>query len=73
VVAKLIAYAPDNTKALYYAAYIGAQLGKTDEAKSYLTLLLSIERDPQLIDQAKALQSAIEQGVPLRKGAPSGG
>jgi hypothetical protein len=73
VIAKLIAYAPDNTKALYYAAFIAAQLGKTDEAKSYLTLLLSIERDPQLIERAKALQSAVEQGVPLRKGAPSNG
>lgn len=73
VIAKLIAYAPDNTKALYYAAFIGAQLGKTDEAKSYLALLLSIERDPQLIERAKALQNAIEQGVPLRKGAPSNG
>ena len=49
---------------------IAAQLGKADEAKSYLTLLLSIERDPPLIERAKALQSAIEQGVPLRKGAP---
>ena len=70
VVAALLDYAPDNTRGLYYAAYISAQLGKPEEAKSYLTLLLSIERDPQLIERAKTLQQGIEQGVPLRKGAP---
>ncbi len=73
VIGKLIEYAPDNTEALYYAAFISAQLGKTDDAKTYLSLLLSIERDPQRIERAKVLQRGIEQGLPVRRGAPLSG
>lgn len=70
VVLGLVEYAPDNTRALYYAAFISKQLGKPEDAKGYLALLLSIERDPALIERARALQTAVEQDLPLRPGAP---
>ncbi|MCI0452787.1 MAG: tetratricopeptide repeat protein [Candidatus Latescibacteria bacterium] len=73
VIAALIEYAPDNTSGLYYAAYIDAQLGRPDEAKRYLALLLTIERDPDLIQRARALESFLEQGVMPRPGAPRDG
>jgi tetratricopeptide (TPR) repeat protein len=69
VIAKLIEYAPDNTSGLYYAAYISAQMGKTEEAKQYLMLLLSVERDPALINRARSLQASIDQGL-LPRGRP---
>jgi hypothetical protein len=73
VVAKLIEYAPDNTRGLYYAAYTSAQLGEFDQAKNYLALLLSIERDPDGIERARALQAAVDQGLKPRPGAPREG
>lgn len=73
VIVSLLAYAPDNTHALYYAAYLSAQLNQPEEAKSYLTLLLSIESDPDLIQRARNLQSAVERGIPVRAAAPADG
>jgi hypothetical protein len=70
VIAKLIEYAPDNTHGLYYAAYISAQLGKPEEAKQYLSLLLSVERDPAAIDRARTLQASIDQGLLPPRGKP---
>jgi tetratricopeptide (TPR) repeat protein len=73
VVAKLIEYAPDNTQALYYSAYVNAYLGRMDEAKPYLTLLLSLERDPEMLRRARALQAMVEQGIRPRPGPPRDG
>lgn len=70
VIAQLIQYAPDNTQALYYAAYLAAQAGQTEEARTYLAILFSVERDPDMIKRAQTLQASLEQGVPLRPGAP---
>jgi hypothetical protein len=66
VIGKLIEYAPDHTEALYYAAFFSAQAGDSAEAKNYLSLLFSIERDPAALERARTLQTAIEQGIPLR-------
>ncbi len=73
VITTLVEYAPDNTRGLYYAAYIHAHLGKPDQAKRYLALLLTIERDPELLERARALQRSIEQGVLPGPGAPRDG
>ncbi len=66
----VIAYAPDNSQALYYAAFVNAQLGKFDEAKQFLTVMLSHERDPELVEKARLLQAYMDNGLPLEPGAP---
>ena len=68
-VAGVLAYAPDHTGALYYAAYLSGQLDRDDQAKAYLTLLLTVERDPERIRRAQTLQYAIEHDLPI--GAPT--
>ena len=69
-VAAVIGYAPDNSTALYDAAFIEAQLGRPERAKPYLALLLAQTGDRAVIDRARALQTHLEQGLPLRPGAP---
>jgi tetratricopeptide (TPR) repeat protein len=69
-VAAVIAYAPDNPTALYDAAFIEAQLGRPEQAKAYLHLLMTQTGDPAVIERGRALQSSLEQGLPLRPGAP---
>jgi tetratricopeptide (TPR) repeat protein len=73
VVAQLIAYAPDNPGALYYAAYLAAQAGHNEEAKSYLDVLFTVEQDPDALKRARELQMFLDQGVPPRTGAPRDG
>jgi tetratricopeptide (TPR) repeat protein len=70
VIAQLIAYAPDNPSGLYYAAYLAAQAGRIEEAKSYLDVLFTFEHDPDALKRARELQMFLEQGVPPRTGAP---
>ncbi len=65
VITGLLEYAPDHTSALYYAAFLNGQLGYKDQAKAYLSLLLTIERDPERIQRAQTLQHAIENDIPL--------
>lgn len=64
-VTSVLQYAPDDTGALYYAAYLSGQLGRTDQAKAYLSLLFTIERDPERIRRAQTLQYAIEHDLPI--------
>jgi len=73
VVAQLLAYAPDNPRALYYAAYLAAQAGQDEEAKAYLALLFTVERDPDGLKRARALQMFLDQKIPPRAGAPRDG
>jgi hypothetical protein len=70
VVTEVVAYAPDNSLATYHAAYISARLGRFAEAKSYLKLLRSHERDPELMEKADLLQAYMEQGEPQEQAAP---
>ena len=65
VVAGLLQYAPDHTGALYYAAFLSGQLHRNDEAKAYLSLLFTVERDPERIRRAQTLQYAIEHDLPI--------
>ena len=69
VVAGLLQYAPDHTGALYYAAFLSGQLHRNDEAKAYLSLLFTVERDPERIRRAQTLQYAIEHDLSI--GAPT--
>ena len=69
---EVVAYAPDNSAAMYAAAYIHARLGKFDQAKAFLTVLLSHERDPDILERARLLEAYMEQGLPLAPGAPGG-
>ncbi|HLF22429.1 MAG TPA: tetratricopeptide repeat protein, partial [Burkholderiales bacterium] len=73
VVAQLLVYAPDNPRALYYAAYLAAQAGQNEEAKAYLALLFTVERDPDGLKRARELQMFLEQEIPPRAGAPRDG
>jgi tetratricopeptide (TPR) repeat protein len=73
VIAQLIAYAPDNPRGLYYAAYLAAQAGQNEEAKAYLEILFTVEQDPDGLERARELQMFLEQGVPPRTGAPRDG
>lgn len=73
VVAQLIAYAPDNPRGLYYAAYLAAQAGQNEEAKAFLAILFTVERDPDGLKRARELQMFLDQGIPLRTGAPRDG
>lgn len=66
----VVAYAPDNSQAMYYAAYIHARLGQFERAKGFLTVLLSHERDPDLLEKARLLEAYMDQGLPLDPGAP---
>jgi tetratricopeptide (TPR) repeat protein len=64
-VTSVLQYAPDHTGALYYAAYLSGQLGRKDQAKAYLSLLFTIEHDPERIRRAQTLQYAIEHDLPI--------
>ncbi len=66
----VIAYAPDNSQAMYYAAYIHARLGDLDQARGFLAVLLSHERSPDLLEKARLLQAYMDQGLPLEPSAP---
>jgi hypothetical protein len=70
VVMTAVAYAPDNSQAMYYAAYIHARLGKFDQAKAFLKVLLTHERDPDILEKARLLQAYMDQGLPLQSTAP---
>jgi hypothetical protein len=70
VVMEVVAYAPDNSQGMYYAAYVNARLGQFDKAKAFLTVLLSHERDPDILEQARLLEAYMDQGLPLAPGAP---
>lgn len=56
---------PENPQALYNAALTLARLGKTDEAKGLLDVLISTSRDRALVEQATELKAVIERGIPL--------
>ncbi|HEX5131465.1 MAG TPA: tetratricopeptide repeat protein [Candidatus Krumholzibacteria bacterium] len=71
-VMNVIEYAPDNSQAMYYAAYISARLGQYDHAKAFLAILYSHERDPDLLEKARLLEAYMEQGLPLGPSAPDG-
>jgi tetratricopeptide (TPR) repeat protein len=73
VIAQLIAYAPDNPRGLYYAAYLAAQAGQYEEAKAYLAILFTVERDPDGLQRARELQMFLDQRIPPRTGAPRDG
>jgi hypothetical protein len=66
----VVAYAPDHSLAMYYAAYIHARLGEFDQARGFLTVLLSHERDPDILEKARLLEAYMDQGLPLDPGAP---
>ena len=72
VIMEVVAYAPDNSQGTYYAAYIHARLGRFEEAKAFLTVLFSHERDPDLLEKARLLEAYMDQGLPLEPGAPGG-
>jgi hypothetical protein len=55
---------------MYYAAYIHARLGKFDQAKAFLKVLLTHERDPDILEKARLLQAYMDQGLPLQSTAP---
>jgi tetratricopeptide (TPR) repeat protein len=69
-VMEVISYAPDNSRAMYYAAFINAHLRKYDAARGFLKVLLATERDPELIEKAKLLQAYMDQGLPLEPAMP---
>ncbi len=70
IVMEIVGYAPDNSQGMYYAAYVNARLGHFEEAKAFLTVLLSHERDPDILEKARLLQAYMDQGLPLGPGAP---
>jgi len=70
VIVELVAYAPDNSQGMYYAAYIHARLGQFDKAREFLKVLLSHERDPDILEKARLLEAYMDQGLPLQPGAP---
>ena len=67
---EVVAYAPDNSQAMYYAAYIHARLGLFDQARAFLTVLQTHERDPDIMEKARLLQAYMDQGLPLQSSAP---
>jgi len=67
---KVLAYAPDNERALYYGALTDAHLGNVDEAIGLINILLSVSRDRELVNLAKELKSVIEAGLPLESTVP---
>ncbi len=72
-VADVLAYAPDHSLALYYAAYLEVQLERPDAARPYLTLLFAQERDPALLQRARTLQSYIDKKLSIKPAPPQGG
>jgi thioredoxin-like negative regulator of GroEL len=69
-IAAVIDYAPDNAEALYSAAFVQIQMNHPAAARPFLDLLLSQTGDPEMKEKARTLQSYIEQGLPLKPGAP---
>lgn len=69
-VGEVIAYAPDNTLALYYAAYLEVQLDHPEAAKPYLTLIFAQEHDATMLAKAKTLQNYIERKLPIKPARP---
>jgi len=65
VLLSVIGYAPDNTLALYQAAYVLAALEETDRASDYLDILFATATDPDLIDKARLLKTFVDQGIPV--------
>jgi tetratricopeptide (TPR) repeat protein len=72
-VADVLGYAPDHSLALYYAAYLEVQLERPEAARPYLTLLFAQERDPALLQKARALQSYIDNQSTIKPAPPQGG
>ena len=70
-IAAVTAYAPDNAAALYRAAFVQMQMGHPDAARPFLALLLSQTGDREIMEKGRELQSYIEQGLPLKPGAPT--
>jgi tetratricopeptide (TPR) repeat protein len=68
-VAEIMHYAPDNSAALYAAAWVRVQMEKPDEAKPFLALLEQTG-DHTYTDKTKALQYYIDHKLPLKPGAP---
>lgn len=62
---RVLDYAPDNDRALYYGALMSAHLGDVDRALGLITILLASSRDADLIALATELKAVIEQGLPL--------
>jgi tetratricopeptide (TPR) repeat protein len=71
VIMEVVAYAPDNSQGMYYAAYISARLGQYEKARAFLTILLSHERDPDMLEKARLLEAYMDQGLPLDPSAPT--
>jgi tetratricopeptide (TPR) repeat protein len=68
---EVIAYAPDHSLAMYYAAYIHARLGMFEPARGFLAVLLSHEQDPDILEKARLLETYMDQGIPVEPGAPA--
>jgi hypothetical protein len=68
VLLSVIGYAPDNTHALYHAAYVLAALDESTRALEYLDVFFSVATDPDLIERARLLKTFIDQGVPVTPG-----
>ena len=62
---RVLGYAPDNERALYYGALTAAHLGDVDRAINLITILQSSSRDKELLALATELKAVIEQGLPL--------
>jgi len=62
-------YAPDNTDALYAAAFIQVQMGNSDAARPYLGLL-SQSGNREMVEKGRALQYYIDHNLPVKSGAP---
>jgi hypothetical protein len=60
----VLGYAPDNTLALYYAAYTLSQLDENDKAIELLQLLSTTTNDRDLLEKADLLKAIIERDAP---------
>jgi len=61
--------APDNPNALYNAALTAVRLGKIDQAKGLLDVLISSSRDRAMVQQARDLRAAIDRDYPQDGGS----
>ena len=62
---RVLENAPDDSRALYYAALSFGHINEVDRALGLLQVLFSTGGDRELLTLGQALKATLEQGIPL--------